>query len=549
MGIDMIKAWLADSLTRVFPLVPNGKAPAAPRQQQRLDLAKGEQGSVQLCYWFDGLKHAEAQIAVAMDQPGKSNKSNKSGSSIQVIAKRVGHVPVPQHNTVTPVDELDGVGYIPGYVPDVLWPDTAHVAAPLKVHAYWIDVHVPAQTKAGVYRVNASLSLSGEMVKTLGFDVHVADVLAQPRRDFPVTHWFYADALCDWYKLDPWEPAFWPLFEKYVAHYVSVGNDTLYVPVCTPPLDGVKRPTQLLDVKRTGKDRYTFDWSNVDQWIRRAKKQGVKKFEWTHLFSQWGVAHAIRIYEKRKGEDVLLWPADEPAAGPVYRKFLAQFLPEFKKYLTKRKLMDMSFFHISDEPSEKHLQAYKTARSLIVELAPWMKTIDALSHVEFAELVDMPVSVISSVMDFKKANVDCWCYFCCGPRDRYINRLLDTPLAKVRMTFWIAYALQMKGFLHWGYNYWHQCHQRNLIDPFTVSDGVKWPTWPHGDPFIVYPGPDGPLDSIRARVFAQSLQDFALLQTLNIDPKDKRLAKLENFKDFPRDHNWTTKLRRQLLGT
>lgn len=537
----MIKAWLTDSLTRAFPLVPNGGTPRPSRNKPRLDLARGEQGALQLCFWFDGLVHAKADITLANDSKAKSTPNLK--------LRRVGNVPVPQHNTNTPVDELDGVGHIPGYVPDVLWPDTAQTVAPMKVHAYWIDVDVPQTTRAGTYRVQASLQLGDKVAKTLTFDVHVANVIAKPRENFPVTHWFYADAICDWYMLDPWEPAFWPMFEKYVASYVGLGNDTLYVPMFTPPLDGVKRPTQLLDVKRTGRDRYTFDWSNVDEWIKRAKKAGVKRFEWTHLFSQWGVGHAIRIYEKKKGQDVLLWPADEPATGPVYRKFLAQFLPEFKKYLTKRKLMDVSLFHLSDEPHKKHLDAYRAARAVLAEYAPWMKVFDALSDVDFAGEVDMPVSSIHAALNFKKAGVDCWCYFCCQPRGRYINRLLDTPLSKVRMSGWLFYKLGMKGFLHWGFNYWHQCHQRNLIDPFTVSDAFKWPTWPHGDPFIVYPGPDGPLESIRGRVFALSLQDYALLQTLGIQPDDKRLAKLENFQDFPRQHDWTTKLRRQLLGT
>ena len=39
-----------------------------------------------------------------------------------------------------------------------------------------------------------------------------------------------------------------------------------------------------------------------------------------------------------------------------------------------------------------------------------------------------------------------------------------------------------------------------------------------GDPFVVYPGPDGPVDSLRWEVFAASLQDYALLQEAGVRP-------------------------------
>ena len=87
-----------------------------------------------------------------------------------------------------------------------------------------------------------------------------------------------------------------------------------------------------------------------------------------------------------------------------------------------------------------------------------------------------------------------------------------------------------------------------MIDPFTVTDGLDWPTWRYGDPFQVYPGPAGPIDSIRWEVFAESLQDYALLQTLEIDPDAPMLQSLKSFTDFPRDKRWLMTKRKQLLA-
>jgi hypothetical protein len=61
---------------------------------------------------------------------------------------------------------------------------------------------------------------------------------------------------------------------------------------------------------------------------------------------------------------------------------------------------------------------------------------------------------------------------------------------------------------------------------------------PHGDAYVVYPGDNGPIDSIRWEVFAESLQDYALLQTTDVDPDDPLLADLKSYEVFPKEEAW-----------
>jgi hypothetical protein len=70
---------------------------------------------------------------------------------------------------------------------------------------------------------------------------------------------------------------------------------------------------------------------------------------------------------------------------------------------------------------------------------------------------------------------------------------------------------------------------------------------PYGDPFMIYPGPDGPLDSIRWEVFAESLQDYALLQSAGISVDDPLLADIKSYADFPKREDWITQRLRQIL--
>jgi hypothetical protein len=84
------------------------------------------------------------------------------------------------------------------------------------------------------------------------------------------------------------------------------------------------------------------------------------------------------------------------------------------------------------------------------------------------------------------------------------------PLSRVRVIGIIAYVYGMEGFLHWGYNFWNSDFSRFPINPFVTTDADH--AFPSGDAFLVYPGADGPLDSIRHEALADGMQDYRLLQ-------------------------------------
>ena len=64
---------------------------------------------------------------------------------------------------------------------------------------------------------------------------------------------------------------------------------------------------------------------------------------------------------------------------------------------------------------------------------------------------------------------------------------------------------------------------------------------------MVYPGQEGPVDSLRWEVFAESLQDYALLQSAGVDPDDTILADIEDYAEFPREESWLGERREDLL--
>jgi hypothetical protein len=528
-----LQSWVSSSGVRHFPHTPpRGRTPT-------IEAARNERFSFQVALRSDEIEQ-EVRLEAAAPK----------GWSVRV--RRVGLVPVAHHNTPVPPDaaDVDGVGHLPGFVPDPLLEQDTLLLPTAETHAFWITVRPGRAAAPGRYVVRATVVPERGRHVTHEIAVHLHDVRLAKRRGFHVTHWFYVDALADWYKTDLFDRRFWGLLDGYVRNVVEHGQDTLYVPVFTPPLDGVKRPGQLLRVTRPEPHAYRFDWRDVRRYLRLARRCGVERFEWCHPFTQWGAAHAIRVYQGQGKDEKRLWPPGAGATAKTYRTFLAQYLPALHRFLRDEGLSGRSFFHVSDEPhGAAHLANYRKARRLLAELAPWMKVMDALSEIEFARqgLTDMPVPSIRVAPDFVAEGIPCWCYYCCGPRDRYLNRLMDTPLAKIAMHGFLFYRWPFRGFLHWGYNYWYKRQTRQLIDPYTVQDGGAWPGWAYGDPFVVYPGPDGPVDSIRWEVFAEALGDYALLQTRNVDREHPILQPIQNFADFPKTEAWRRDARKKLL--
>jgi glycosyl hydrolase family 123 len=532
-----VKFWLESSLTRIYPNSPPGSA--APLS---LVSARNARVSFQAC--FRNLQDCSVRVRATLE--GKNLYSGR--------IRRVGYVPQQQLNTDVPLDELDGIGHVPGFVPDPLFPEqTAHVG-PQANGAFWITLFVPADAEVGDSELTVVLTIEDRFQYTdwIGGDpspvrlpvkIDVRQLVIKKRKDFPATNWISADSIWEYYKIKPFSERFWELADAFIKNLTEHNFNTIYSPIFNARHEILKRPAQLLRVRRVADDKYEFDFSDVRRWINLARKNQAEYFEWTHFFTPAPTSGRFpqRIFERWDSIGELLWPPEISATSSTYRKFLEQFLPQFKQVLEDEKILDHSFFHCADEPDgDVQMADYRKARGMLRELAPWIKVIDAMSDPRFANegLTEIPVPSIATAHLFSEANCPAWVYFCCGPRGKFLQRLHDTPLPKLRMAGWLFYKLNAKGFLHWGHNYWFKFCTSDIDDPFQHPDVGAWPGLPYGDPFVVYPGPDGPIDSIRWEVLAESLQDFALLQSAELPRDAPLLSELKSYQSFPKQAEW-----------
>ncbi len=526
--------WLETSLNRVFPGSKPGSA--------QLELMAARNGRIAF----------QACLRNERSTPLDCTCQLSGAGDLEPLVRLVGFVPMPHFTTNTAPKELDGVGFLPGLVPDVLWPRSSVRAGPLESRSFWITLTIPADAKPGPREFTVKLRLS-DVKKTVDLPVklEISQLVIEPRHDFHVTHWWRGEATWDYYKTGMFDDErWWQLTRDQLADMLAHGSDVVYVPMFFDRRETFKRPCQLLIVDEPEPGKYVFDWSLVKRFTGMCKDIGFKQFEWSHLWIYWGVKNPVRVYRKEADKYVMLWPPDISGFSDTYVNFLKQFLPEFHKFLTDEGILDSSYFHLSDEPGGgQHIINYRRSRGIVRDLAPWMKVMDALREINYGKvgITDIPVPLVRAAQAYVDAKIPHWVYFCCAPRGPWLNRFLDTPLPKVRMSGWLFYRMGAKGFLHWGFNYWHKMEQEKIGDPFHDASNDSWPGIPYGDPFMIYPGEKGPLDSIRWEVFAESLQDYAILQTAGIKPDDPRLADIKSYADFPKNEEWIRKTLGEIL--
>lgn len=449
--------------------------------------------------------------------PAKVRVEGPEGGEIQL--RNVGCVP----SLLPARSEQSDPFYLrtaPGVFPDVLEPLKGD-AVELKrgiVQSIFVTASIPETMPAGDWPVSVSFETDQEIL-TKTFMIRVLDAILPPQ-ELTYTQWFHADCIASFYGQEVFSEEHWQMVEKFVEMAAHTGINMILTPIFTPPLDtevGRERPTtQLVDVTyRDG--AYTFGFDKLKHWIEMCRRYGIEKFEMAHLFTQWGTGCTPKIVALTENGLQKLFGWHVRADSEAYRHFLGSFLPALTAFLKAEGAYENTVFHISDEPNwAKDFALYQAEREMLEGLVPGDKIIDAISHAEFCEcgLVKRPVVVTYAVDDFiRRGYRDIWAYTCCVPGDRGVsNRFIAMPSGRNRIMGFQLYKYGIGGFLHWGYNFYYTRLSRRKVNPFAETDAGA--DFPSGDAFSVYPGPDGPIESLRSMVFYEGLQDLRACRLL-----------------------------------
>ncbi len=425
--------------------------------------------------------------------------------------------------------------------------------------ALWIRVDIPDSFPNGKYDITIkiqSIDNPDEFTDNT-MTLEVMDINL-PGQELIFTQWLHADCIADVHKTEVYSEEHWRLIEEYIKTASELGINMILTPVFTPPLDtgvGLYRTcVQLVDIKKI-QNKYIFNFEKLHRWINICKRNNIKYFEVSHLFSQWGTQYTPNIMVDIDGEKKYYFSWGVEASSEEYINFLKQFIPSLIDVFKKEEISDNVYFHLSDEPSEENAQAYELAYKIVKPLTGNMKTFDALSHYSFYEkgLVECPVTATSHIDEFLKHDIpEQWAYYCCAQIDRVGNRLLSMPSYRNRILGIQLYKYDIKGFLQWGFNFYNSQFSKYKINPYTTTSADM--AFPSGDPFTVYPGRDGALLSLRGLVFYEAIQDIAVCKLLEKYIGKSQVIKIIEseaeceitFNDYPRNTEFLIKLRSRL---
>lgn len=445
----------------------------------------------------------------------------------------------------------------PGLYPDPLYPVEKGIVTtfPNQWRSLWLTIDVTDEMKAGTHSIIIVFKMdTGEVIAKEVFSLDVIPV-ELPEQQLIHTQWLHTDCLADQYDTLVFSERHWELIDQYVKSMADHGINMVLTPLFTPPLDteeGSERPTvQLVDVKKDG-NQYSFSFDKLRRWVDLCKKNGMKYFEFSHLFTQWGAYHAPKIIADDNGIEKKIFGWETDASSENYQNFLASFLPELIQFINDHQLNQDVYFHVSDEPNTEHIESYKYASDIVHRYLSDFPVIDALSDFDFYEkgLVKNPIPSSDCIEPFVEHKVkELWTYYCCGQYKEVSNRFFCFPSVRNRIIGMQLYKFDIAGFLQWGFNFWFSQLSRDSIDPFRNTDAGHG--FPSGDAFMVYPGKDGPITSLRLKVFYEGLQDLRALEMLeNKVGKEYVFKLLENnlsasftFKEYPVDSNWMLKKR------
>ncbi len=478
-----LSVWIADPMEKVLP---NAQAPSEPPASIELAAARGEVETGQLVVLSDAA--LEVRVAVS-DLVGPEGAIPASA----VETGFVGYVPVAANTAATPPEEL--VAIAPCEIPDPIHPGAAWALEAGRAQPIWLTVRTPRDAAPGRYEGTVTVAAGGaEQAVPLRLTVYGFEMPVE--RHLLYTNWCNAGQFASKHGVEMWSEEFWAVFERYLAAMADHRQNILWVDPGT------------IEITEDG-DGFHFDFSRFDRWVETCEKHGVADRIEIQQLGSFGP-------EGWAGDQIVLMdrPVRSLETGETRRAPASEVLPDYLRaleaHLRERGWLERTLLHIADEPSQSNHLSWSEQSAFVRQYAPGIRQIDAIEGPRFDGL-DVWVPKLSHLRawnrHFQKAQADgaeMWFYTCCHPMGLYPNRFLDYSLLKTRVLHWYNWRYDLAGYLHWGLNFWTD-------DPFTE---VTFAGLPPGDCYIIYPGPDGPLSSIRWDAVRDGIEDYEYLWLL-----------------------------------
>ncbi|MBR2043640.1 MAG: DUF4091 domain-containing protein [Clostridia bacterium] len=536
-----IEAKIVSSLGKVFPDKVQGS------EIESLSVFADEPASFQLAYRIEDVKRPSLLMYARIESDIKEWEEYK-----------VAYVPVINALPVNPDKYFDRGE--PGLFPDILYKRNNNspvadegfqwqkinfekgekhlINAANSWQSLWFTLGgkknpLPAGEHSFTIRLYSATSDNLMVEKTFKLEV-INATLGEQRLLY--TNWFHCDCLADTYNVEMFSDKHFEIIESFAKAAADTGMNMILLPAFTPPLDtsvGCERKTaQLVKVTKTHSG-YEFDFTLLERFIKVCQRAGQTHFEHSHLYSQWGAKAAPKIMGYENGEYKQLFGWDTDSSSEEYALFIKSYLRALKPVLQKTGVNKNILFHISDEPSDKHLENYKRCLETVLPEIEGYINGDAISHYDVykeAKIHSPIISVNSGDMPkFIENAPNRWLYYTGESLvEGFTNRLITTTAPRCRVVGVQMFYFDMKGFLHWGFNYYYDKLSHGLCD--VKVNPCNYGNYP-GTSFMCYPNNDGTaLSSTRMKIFYEGILDYeALMKLSELAGREAAIKLIEDF--------------------
>lgn len=380
---------------------------------------------------------------------------------------------------------------VEGYVPTIKpyypvkfvgpWPDPLIPVKSYDIQAnttqpFWVDVYVPADAARGDYTAVLTVKGLNFPPRQVPVKLHVYDFTLPTESHLKTAFDFYGQNTKIRYPQDENESA------STLNERLNDINDKFIIDMLKHRMNPILNLDPTSQVELSGIDRYRLF--------------GLNNF-------------AIGKYGGTFNNN---WPKDDTSI-----KALSLTYQTYGEDLKLNNLLDDTYIYTWDEgdignPMVPKLtamihHAYPGLKNMVCYHGFW----DPAQNPDWGKDIDIWTFQIDDFKEDKmrqlqKRGMEIWMYISGPSGASSPNLALDFDSIGYRIIPWICWKYDIRGFLYWCVNYWP------FVDPFKDAHNSQWDQ--NGNGLLLYPGPDGPLDSIRVENFRDGMQDYEYIQLL-----------------------------------
>ena len=339
-----------------------------------------------------------------------------------------------------------------------------------------------------------------DVVHQIPVSLQIFDVIVPKEKNLYISNWYRLDNIATQHQLEMWSKAHWGMIEQYAELMARTRQTHFWI------------PNEVREITKTAKGDYEFKFDRTKRLIELFLSKGFTHIEGNLIYARadfWDDSFIVHILDETY-----------PAKSPESYRFVSQYLKAWRTFLEENNWLHLLHQHVGDEPTCACKDEYRILSGIVRKHLPSVPLMEAIETYDLDGAVDIWIPKNNYFQEqrdkfewIRSNGEELWFYTCCYPGGHYLNRLWDMPLIRTRLLHWGNYRYDLKGYLHWGFNW---CDTDK--DPFNQTDIF----FPPGDTHLSYPAEGEVWGSMRLEAMRAGVQDYELFYQLA--KKDKALA-------------------------